>query len=123
MHFHDSDTGLEVLADSKAIFRRNLKLLMRLRGLNNVQLAKALTEAGVEKSDSVISQWKSGVSGPDLVTLGVLADVLEVPVRALFEDPDDDRQSPKMKRDPAEEAIMTLAAQLGMRVKITHRDS
>jgi transcriptional regulator with XRE-family HTH domain len=72
------------LGRSKEIFARNLSFLMRLRGISGVQLAK-----GVNKSASVVSRWLAGEHGPDLATLGEVAEFLEVPERALFVEPGD----------------------------------
>ena len=70
-----------LVADSQAIFSRNLKFWMTERGLKGGDLAKRL-----EKDPTAISKWVNGANGPDMRTIGLIAMILEVPITELFRD-------------------------------------
>ncbi len=80
---------------AKALFAENLNRLLRRCEMNGVELAKAL---GVSQQN--VSQWRNGVHGPDIETLGEIAQILKVPVSALFLDHSDDRTKGADPLDP-----------------------
>jgi len=67
------------MADSRALFARNLRGLLKERDISQGEFAKMV---GVDRT--TVTHWVRGTGSPDLGKLGPIADALTVPVGALF---------------------------------------
>lgn len=109
--------GLWALADSHAIFVRNLRFWLGNRNVKAAELARRLG-----KNQSTISQWLSDVSSPDLKTIGRIADILKIPVSYLFQDDDDEEKHRHDGDRPAigetERALKLIAKKVGLKIRI-----
>lgn len=110
------------LADSSDIFARNLKFWLKKRELSGAELGRRL---GLGRQ--AVSQWLNQVSGPDLKTIGQVADALEIPITDLFvsssDRPSAGRPAPAVpsKIEVAEQALKVLAASAGVEISVRPR--
>jgi len=107
------------LADSHDIFVRNLRILMGKQGMTAAELARRL---GL-KTRGAVSHWLNGLSGPDLRTLGRIAEIFDVPVAELFVEEDATTPPPRPPVDRVEDAVKALVETLGYEgtVRISRR--
>jgi transcriptional regulator with XRE-family HTH domain len=108
----NSDLGACLAANAQKIFVRNLNRWLEQIGLTNAEFAR---KVGV--SEAAVHNWKKGKISPALSTLGAVAEALGVHVWQLFDDPDESKPAPKLRLDPAEEALRALAEQLGKKIR------
>lgn len=90
--------------------------------MSQAELARRL-----DVSRAAVSSWCNAETGPDLATLGRVAEALEVPVYRLFYDEDDERRHGKAptKRDRMnqdENALRLIADRMGYDVvRLRHK--
>lgn len=116
--------GEMVLASTREIFARNLKFWLKKRDISGAELARRL--GGIDPS--TVSHWLRKVSGPDLKTLGEVADVLEVPPWYLLHEagsamPDGHLPPEGPSSDEADRVLLYIADRLGRDIKIKPRTS
>lgn len=95
------------------ILVRNLRYWMDKKGIRAIELAKMLG-----KDPSTVSNWLTGKSAPIVSQLGTIADIFDIPVAALFADPNDHREvetPPEGEQEHAEKVARIILDGLGLR--------
>lgn len=67
-----------MVISNREVFANNLIRLMRLKGVNQVEVAKAL-----KMSTTSVSEWTRAVKYPRIDTMQKIADYFEVPMQSL----------------------------------------
>lgn len=102
---------METLA--KDVVLNNIISVMKAKGMTQVDFISAVNEHLPEnkqiKARTTFSDWKNGKSSSYLKILPQIAEVLEVSVSSLFEDPDGEEEVFELAGiDPEEEEILKL---------------
>lgn len=111
-------SGQKALADSHAIFVRNLRYWLETRNVKAAQLA-----ARIGISRATVTAWIKGRSSPELLTVGKIADALDIAIGELFVDGGNSRtvaKRPSDFHDPditPEQALRRIARDYGLEVR------
>lgn len=99
-------------ADAQKIFVRNLNRWLEQTEQSDSEFARKVGVSG-----ATVHNWKKGKIYPSMASLGAIAEALGLNLWQLFDDPDESKPAPKLRLDPAEEALRQLAEQLGKKIR------